>query len=475
MKTKNILLTGAAGTVGIEVLKQLVNQKDKFNITVFEIQNKDTEKKLRPFIKYINIIYGDITENTEVKNACLNQDYVIHLASLIPPKADDFPQLAHKVNVIGTQNLISNLEQFSPHTFLLNSSSISVYGDRIKNPWIKVTDPLSPSPKDEYAQTKIEAERIIFQSKLNWSIFRLTAIMGKHKISKLMFHMPLNTPLEICTPDIAAKAFVLALEKTNWISKNIYNLGGGPEYRTTYKEFLTRSFDIYGLGKLNFPNKTFAEKNFHCGYYQDNDKLERILHFQKGNLEEYYQNINKTTNQFIVGISKILNPIIKFCLFKRSEPYWAFTKNQSMKKHFFYTFLFFIFFANNAFSQSNEMIVNVSNIKEKKGFIVIALYKDAKDWLKHTKVYKTIRIKVDKNQVQATIPNLPAGNYAITLYHDENSNNDCDMNSIGIPIEKIGFSNIHKTILLKPSFKECQIQFPNTKEINIHLIALNPF
>ena len=37
--------------------------------------------------------------------------------------------------------------------------------------------------------------------------------------------------------------------------------------------------------------------------------------------------------------------------------------------------------------------------------------------------------------------NLPAGNYAVQVMHDENENNKLDTNFMGMPIEGYGFSN----------------------------------
>jgi len=108
-----------------------------------------------------------------------------HLAAIIPPLADKMPALAEAVNITGTKNLVECTEKFSPEAFFLYASSISVYGDRNSNPWIKVSDPLRPSYRDEYARTKIEAEKIVMSSRLKWTIFRLTAIMGWGTINPL--------------------------------------------------------------------------------------------------------------------------------------------------------------------------------------------------------------------------------------------------------------------------------------------------
>lgn len=331
-----ILLTGASGTVGQEVLKQLYRQKDKFGITIFDNKSKHSQKILSPYLKDVVIVYGDISRYEDVKKVAANVEVVIHLAAVIPPMADEKPDLAFHVNTLGTENLVRNLEQLSPDAFLLYSSSISVYGDRIENPLIRVRDSLNPSEGDQYAITKINAEQIIRESKLDWSIFRLTAIMGKHKLSKLLFHMPLNTPLEICTPEDTARAFIQAIENRNLLLRKIFNLGGGNNCRTTYHDFLIRSFKIMGLGKCNFPAKAFAERGFHCGFYQDGDGLEDILHFRNDSLDDYFGKVKKSVPLWKKVITSIFKKPIKTYLLKKSEPFQAFVNGDvKMIRHYF--------------------------------------------------------------------------------------------------------------------------------------------
>ena len=331
-----ILLTGASGCIGFEVLKLMHQQREKFDITVLGTTSKRSLKRLSSFKDGITIVYGDITNNNDVKKVCVNLDYVIHLAAIIPPLADENPELALKVNTTGTENLIRNIEQLSPDAFFIYSSSISVYGDRLDNPLIKVEDLLIPSERDEYAKTKINAEHIICSSKLDWSIFRLTAVMGDHKISKLMFNMPLATSLEIATPEDTARAFLLAIENRSGISKKIFNLGGGLSCRTTYEELLIQMFEIFGLGKLTFPNKAFAEKNFHCGYYKDGDDLENILHFRNDTMESYYIREKLKIPLWRKWLTYIFKSQIKNLLLKKSEPYKAYINDDRIEsQHYF--------------------------------------------------------------------------------------------------------------------------------------------
>lgn len=331
-----VLVTGASGTVGIEVLKQLILQQKKYRITVFDVDTPLTRKRLKPYWNKVEVVYGDISNKQDVLSVAKGKDIVIHLAAIIPPLADENTVLAHNVNVEGTKNLVSALESLSPKCFLLYSSSISVYGDRLKNPYIKVGDILQPSECDEYAHTKIAAEEIIQSSQLDWTIFRLSAIMGRHKVSKLMFHMPLKTPLEITTPSDAARAFVNGIQQRKILQNNIYNLGGGNQCRTTFEDFLTQSFQIFGLGSLDFPQKTFAEKNFHCGFYSDGDILEEIVHFRKDTLNSYFVQTKKSINPIKKIAVSLFRSIIKRQLTKKSEPLKAFMqKNAALQKRFF--------------------------------------------------------------------------------------------------------------------------------------------
>ncbi|MDT0294913.1 NAD-dependent epimerase/dehydratase family protein [Mesonia ostreae] len=330
-----VLLTGASGTVGLECLKQLV-KIPTLEITVFDKKTKASVKKLSPFREQVELVYGDITNLKQLQKVASNKDVVIHLAAIIPPLADDAPKLAQNVNTEGTRNLVQLLEKQSPQCFFIYSSSISVYGDRLKNPYIKVGDPLTPSPGDEYALTKIASEEILQNSKLDWTIFRLAAIMGGHKMSKLMFHQPLDTSLEIATPSDTARAFVNAIQKQKQLSKRIFNLGGGETCRIPYKDFLIRSFKIYGLGEFTFPDKAFAEKNFHCGYYEDGDDLEEILHFRQDSLDDFFQNEKENFSSFKrLGASLFQKPI-KWYLLQQSEPLKALKNDdKKLKEQFF--------------------------------------------------------------------------------------------------------------------------------------------
>lgn len=335
---KRILLTGASGTVGREVLRQLYYSDINADITVFDKKTNFSKSFFRQFRDKIKVIFGDISVKNDVSKVCSDKDIVIHLAAIIPPLADKNPSLARAVNVTGTGNLVECIDNQSHDAFLIYSSSISVYGDRNINPWISITDPLVPSDRDEYARTKIEAEDIVKNSRLKWSIFRLTAIMGvnNHKPGELMFHMPLESRMEIATTGDTGRAFVNAINHPDRLRGNIFNLSGGEKCRITYEDFLSRSFKIFGLGNLDFKENTFAGRNFHCGYYTDGDILNNILDFRRESIDDYFIDLEKNVPLIRKIPTIVFRKIIKYNLQKKSEPLAAIeNKNQTDIRHYF--------------------------------------------------------------------------------------------------------------------------------------------
>lgn len=335
---ETVLVLGSGGAIGREVVQMLAKRSSTLNLRVFDL---DTPRNRDFFDRYhekLEAFYGDITESDTLEDAVEGVDSIIHLASLIPPKAHEWPELARKVNVEGTQNLLQAAKALAPDAFILMGSSVAVYGDRFLDPYIKVGDPLTPALGDNYAYTKIEMEKLIQESGLSYSIFRLAAIMGasNHVMSGLMFRMPLKQVMEICTPKDTARAFVYALNHQETLSGNIYNLGGGLACTTTYGDFLTENFQIYGLGALDFPLHAFATKNFHCGYFVDGDELEQILHFRRDTLEDYYSQLRQHISAPQRWATRLVRKQVKSYLLSKSEPYQAWIEGDEEKMSIYF-------------------------------------------------------------------------------------------------------------------------------------------
>ncbi|MBT8281463.1 MAG: DUF2141 domain-containing protein [Muriicola sp.] len=117
----------------------------------------------------------------------------------------------------------------------------------------------------------------------------------------------------------------------------------------------------------------------------------------------------------------------------------------------------------------NELTIEVQGVQSSKGKINIAVYNHAEGFLKFEAVYLSDSALATAGQTQLKINNLPSGEYALAVFHDENDNNILDTNWLGIPKEPVGFSNSRMKTFGPPSFKECSFKLNSNKAIKVFL------
>lgn len=98
--------------------------------------------------------------------------------------------------------------------------------------------------------------------------------------------------------------------------------------------------------------------------------------------------------------------------------------------------------------------VEILNIKNNTGSVACALFESPEGFPKEYLHFATniMVIKIRKSQARCEFEDIPPGNYAMIVVHDENMNGKLDTNWIGIPTEGYGFSNTVKALLGAPSF-----------------------
>lgn len=132
--------------------------------------------------------------------------------------------------------------------------------------------------------------------------------------------------------------------------------------------------------------------------------------------------------------------------------------------------ILYLSFLTSFFGNDNpQLTIHVQNIKSLKGEIIIGVFNTDKDFLKDGVAIKNYTITVDKATETIVIKDLPKGEYAVSLYHDENSDKECNRNFLGIPKEAYGFSNNVKPKFSAPSYKDCKFLLLDNKVLDIVL------
>lgn len=122
------------------------------------------------------------------------------------------------------------------------------------------------------------------------------------------------------------------------------------------------------------------------------------------------------------------------------------------------------------FVPDNSVTITIENIKGKKGTIQIAVFNTASSFPKVGGEYKLMQYTVSEGQSRFKIKDLPNGEYAIAIHHDENSDGKMNTNMIGIPKEGYGFSKNYKPKLSAPKFSDCAIIIDRDQKMTVNLI-----
>lgn len=111
------------------------------------------------------------------------------------------------------------------------------------------------------------------------------------------------------------------------------------------------------------------------------------------------------------------------------------------------------------FVEKGTLMVEVQNIDQEKGMIWLGIYRSEEEFLIKEKCI-LIGKEVQKGQVmELQVDDLPYGDYAFALFHDENNNGVMDQNLIGIPSEPFAFSRKPPSRFRLPTFEEVKFNF----------------
>ncbi|MBS7233090.1 DUF2141 domain-containing protein [Flavobacterium psychroterrae] len=116
-------------------------------------------------------------------------------------------------------------------------------------------------------------------------------------------------------------------------------------------------------------------------------------------------------------------------------------------------------------AQNVNLTVSVSGLKNNTGMVRVGLYNSDGTFLKT--IYKSVASKIKNNEATVTFEGIPAGEYAISTYHDENNNGKLDKNMMGIPSEDYAASNNAKGFMGPPAYQDAKFVVSKDSKIEI--------
>jgi uncharacterized protein (DUF2141 family) len=116
--------------------------------------------------------------------------------------------------------------------------------------------------------------------------------------------------------------------------------------------------------------------------------------------------------------------------------------------------------------------VNMTGFKTEEGTARVAFFLDARVWPDgNGSIFATAVVPISGGQASAVFEDVPAGSFAVSVFHDENGNGELDSVALGIPSEAYGFSGDARNMFGPPSFEKARMELAagETKQITIRV------
>ena len=92
--------------------------------------------------------------------------------------------------------------------------------------------------------------------------------------------------------------------------------------------------------------------------------------------------------------------------------------------------------------QQDLIRVEITGLRNDKGQVLCSLFSSAVDFPgKVDKAILRVRSEISQGHALCEFTGIVAGTYAVSVFHDENSNGKLDTNFLGVPREGVGASN----------------------------------
>jgi len=125
---------------------------------------------------------------------------------------------------------------------------------------------------------------------------------------------------------------------------------------------------------------------------------------------------------------------------------------------------------STSFLFSYTLTIEITGIENNRGQLLVGLYNQQEGFREIDMTFKKGVVTTLYNKsVIYNFEDIPKGSYSISIFHDENSNNQLDSNFLGIPKEGYGFSNNIRHALRATSFDEAKFELISDMNMTIQI------
>jgi len=305
---KRVLVTGACGNIGANVVDLLAQRG--YAVRAVDLDTPAGRKAASRWGERVEMRFGNICNESLVRETVEGVDHVVHLAAMVPPGTDVDQAAGYAVNVVATRSIIAACEAQPSPPRLTFTSTAAIWGhnDQVDGPR-RADEEISPS--DNYSRQKAECEAMLRASTLDTVIFRIamTPPVAPGALSPFVFDMHPDMRVEFTHPKDQALAIVNSLV-VDEITGRTLCLGGGEHNRYRYREFMNMAFGAMGIPPL--PRSAFGDALFLTDWV-DSEESQAILDYQRRDAAQYFEEVSAElgpARHLMKYIGPTLTPVI---------------------------------------------------------------------------------------------------------------------------------------------------------------------
>ncbi|MEE2855075.1 MAG: NAD(P)-dependent oxidoreductase [Actinomycetota bacterium] len=327
MTVDTVLVTGAFGQVG-KRCTQILLERGR-TVVAMDLRNDNTvavERQLSGGGHPGTLIpaYTDLLDAEAVSEliAAHQPGAIVHLAAIVSPPSYRNPGLARRVNVGGTENLLTACSALPHPPLFLIASSAAVYGSR--NPYRqpeRITPDTPVNPIDQYGQDKVLAEAAIRGSGLPYALFRLAGVISPDTQASingdylvLMRSMPSDNRIHAVDARDVALAFANGVDRAASISGKVVLIGGNETYVLLQHNLQDDLMSAAGLGRLGpsagLPGDPADDRGWSFTGWYDTTEAQALLDFQEHDWNQTLEWIAESQGRVRIVV-RLLAPLLR--------------------------------------------------------------------------------------------------------------------------------------------------------------------
>jgi uncharacterized protein (DUF2141 family) len=120
---------------------------------------------------------------------------------------------------------------------------------------------------------------------------------------------------------------------------------------------------------------------------------------------------------------------------------------------------------------SGTVVLRATGFEHRGGQLLISVFTTPDGFpSEHTRAQRNVNLPIDGDTIEVTFADLPAGEVAVSAFHDEDMDFELDSNLFGMPTERWGVSGGARGLLGPPSFADCTFDLAASRRVEVEIV-----